>query len=220
MFPSGDILGIIIQFVLRMLILMPSIILHEVAHGWAAYKLGDNTAKRAGRLTLNPISHIDPWGTILLPLILLVGSGGTFSFGFAKPVPINPYFFKKEREGMLITGAAGPVVNIMLAVVLGLTLRFTYPMLAVSNVGSVVAQVLLYAAQLNLMLAFFNLIPIPPLDGSRILQRFLPTKIRNAYHQLEPYGFFIVIGLTYFVPQVFYGYLNLTVDPILTLILG
>lgn len=217
---SDGIVSIILMFALRMFILMPTIILHEVAHGYVAYRLGDPTAKYSGRLTLNPLAHIDLWGTILLPALLLIGSGGTFSFGYAKPVPINPRYFKNEREGMMLTGAAGPAVNILIAVVFGLVLRFIPEAMMQGSVGYIVYFVLLYFVQINLVLAFFNLIPIPPLDGSRILQKFLPSKLRNAYHQLEAYGFVIVIGITYFVPSIFGTYFAWTVDPILRLLIG
>lgn len=212
--------SIVATFGMRMLLLFPSIILHEVAHGYAAYKMGDDTAKRAGRLTLNPVKHIDLWGTILLPAILLIASNGSFAFGFAKPVPINPYRFKNQREGMLITGIAGPATNIGIAVIFGLLVRFLMPASFGSNFGYVVATMIVYLVQMNLMLAFFNLVPIPPLDGSRVLQRFLPDRMRDAYHSIEPYGFALVIGLTYFVPSAFQTYMSWTVDPIFHLITG
>jgi len=212
------ILGVLMRFA----ILFPAIILHEVSHGYVAYLLGDPTAKRMGRLTLNPIAHIDPIGTIVMPLALLFLSGGAFFFGYAKPVPFNPRNFKDERTGMLLTGIAGPVTNIVLAIVFGFASRFfVVPggMWDMTSFNSV-AAFLLYFCFANLMLAFFNLVPIPPLDGSRVLQWLLPDSLRDAYHSLERFGFFIIIGLTWFVPGIFNAYLGVTVWPIFSLITG
>jgi len=206
------------QIPLRFAFLFPAIILHEVAHGYTAFLLGDPTAKRAGRLTLNPLKHIDPFGTVLLPLLLLFSSGGRFFFGYAKPVPFNPRYFKDERLGMLLTGIAGPVTNIALAVVFGLVLRF-WP--AYNAAWAPTAFSLVYFfAYANLALAFFNLVPIPPLDGSRVVQWILPDSLRDAYHGFERYGFIAIIGLTWLVPGLFGWYLSVTVDPLFTLITG
>lgn len=203
---------------LHFILLLPAIILHEVSHGYVAYLLGDPTAKRMGRLTLNPIKHIDPIGTVLLPLSLLVLSGGAFFFGYAKPVPFNPRNFKNERTGMLLTGIAGPVTNIVLAVVVGFATRL-FPATGPDWLVTVFSAVV-YFAYANLVLAFFNLVPIPPLDGSRVLQWFLPDTLRDAYHGLERYGFLLLIGLTWIVPGIFNTYLSLTVEPIFKLITG
>jgi Zn-dependent protease len=212
------------QIPLRFVLLFPAIILHEVSHGYVAYLLGDPTAKRAGRLTLNPIKHIDPIGTVVLPLVLLVMSGGAFFFGWAKPVPFNPRNFKDERTGMLLTGIAGPVTNIVLAIVFGLLARPLLPTLPngiwdPSNFSSP-ASVMLFFCYANLVLAFFNLVPVPPLDGSRVLQWILPDALRNAYHSLERYGFIVLIGLTWVFPGLFSAYLALTVWPIFSAITG
>jgi Zn-dependent protease len=206
------------QIPLRFAFLFPAIILHEVAHGYTAFLLGDPTAKRAGRLTLNPLKHIDPFGTILLPLLLLFSSGGKFFFGYAKPVPFNPRYFKDERMGMLLTGIAGPATNIVLAIVFGLTLRL-FPLAGPAWVGTAF-ELVYFFAYANLALAFFNLVPIPPLDGSRVVQWILPDGLRDAYHSLERYGFIAIIGLTWLVPGLFGWYLSVTVDPIFTLITG
>ena len=206
------------QIPLRFAFLFPAIILHEVSHGYVAYLLGDDTAKRAGRLTLNPLKHIDPFGTILLPLILLISSGGAFFFGYAKPVPFNPRNFKDERLGMLLTGIAGPVTNILLAVIFGVSLRF-FPVTGAPWIGTAF-ELVMFFAYANLALAFFNLVPIPPLDGSRVLQWILPDSLRNAYHSFERYGFFAIIALTWIVPGAFQWYLSVTVEPIFTLITG
>ena len=212
----------LLSYVLRFALVFPAIILHEVSHGYVAYLLGDDTAKRAGRLSLNPIKHVDPVGTIILPATMLILSGGRYFFGWAKPVPINPWAFKNQREGMLLTGAAGPVTNIVLAALSGLLSRLfvgSGPLSAVA-VSGIIATVLVYFCQANLVLAFFNLVPIPPLDGSRVVQYFLPDRLRDAYHSIERYGFMLLIGITWLVPGAFSGYLNLTVEPLFRLFTG
>ena len=206
------------QIPLRFAFLFPAIILHEVAHGYVAYLLGDPTAKRAGRLTLNPLKHIDPFGTIILPLILLVSSGGAFFFGYAKPVPFNPRNFKDERLGMLLTGIAGPATNVLLAIIFGLSLRL-FPATGPAWLATVF-ELVTFFAYANLALAFFNLVPIPPLDGSRVVQWILPDSLRDAYHGLERYGFVAIIALTWLVPGAFSWYLSVTVEPVFALITG
>lgn len=211
----------IVLWLSKVLILIGSIIIHEVSHGYSAYLLGDTTAKRMGRLSLNPIKHIDPMGTIAIPVIMLIISGGSFAFGYAKPVPINPANFPDERKGMLFTGAAGPVSNILLAIIGGVGFRVLNVLGAFStNAGAFVGQLFIYLVIMNLVLAFFNLIPIPPLDGSRIVQRFLSSRTRYRYHQLEPYGFGIIILVSFLLPSVFQTYMSWTVSPIAGLLLG
>jgi Zn-dependent protease len=201
-------------------LIIPAIILHEVAHGFVAYLLGDPTAKDRGRLTLNPISHMDIWGTVVMPVVLLVMSGGEFAFGYAKPVPINPYRMTKTtpETGMLLTGAAGPATNIVLALV---TAGLYRVMLLAGGVPDMVISSLAFFVRINLVLAFFNLIPIPPLDGSRVVQRFLSGRAREMYASIEPYGFMIVILIAFVVPSMtgrlidpLSTYLNATVVPI------
>lgn len=211
-----------LQVPLHFVILFPAIILHEISHGYVAYLLGDTTAKDAGRLTLNPIAHIDPIGTVVMPIALLLLSGGAFFFGYAKPVPFNPRNFKDERTGMLLTGIAGPVTNILLAVVFGLLSRVFPPPGLFWNPTSIdsLGSFLLYFCYANLVLAFFNLVPVPPLDGSRVVQWILPDSLRDAYHSLERFGFIILIGLTWFVPGIFNAYLSATVEPLFYLITG
>lgn len=206
----------------RLVILFFAIIVHEVSHGYVAYLLGDPTAKRAGRLTLNPLKHIDLWGTVIMPILLLVLSGGSFSFGYAKPVPFDPSYFKNRKLGTALVGAAGPGINIILAIITGLAVRFLVPSvtLAATTPASIALQLCFYAASVNLMLAFFNLIPIPPLDGSRIVAWLLPRKAERAYEKLEPYGFVIIIAVTYFLPKVLDAYLNVTMYPVLQLLTG
>lgn len=204
---------------LRFVLLAPAIILHEVAHGYVAYLLGDPTAKTRGRLTLNPVAHFDLWGTLIMPVMLLVVSGGRFAFGYAKPVPVNPFLMRKTtvQTGMLLTGLAGPVTNIGLAVITGLAYRVTA---LVPGVPNILLEILYFFAYINLILAFFNLIPVPPLDGSRVLQRFLSGRALELYSSLEPFGFMIVIGMVWLIPGFLNVYFGVTVDPIMRLIAG
>ncbi|HOF57686.1 MAG TPA: site-2 protease family protein [Syntrophorhabdaceae bacterium] len=170
-------------FVLVSVPLLYSIIIHELAHGWVAFKMGDPTAKWLGRLSLNPLKHLDPIGTIMLFV---------FGFGWAKPVPVNFNNLRDERKGLIFVSAAGITANIILAFCSFLLLRFFVP----SPFG-VMSTVLFYFAQINIMLASFNLIPIPPLDGSKILMGFLSRRAQYSFERIEPYGMFIIIGLLY-----------------------
>lgn len=174
---------------ISIVILLFSVILHEVMHGWVALKFGDRTAENAGRLTLNPIPHIDPIGTILLPLILVI-SGSGFIFGWAKPVPVNPLNFSNIRKGELLTSAAGILANFGLAVTSALLFHLT---LGLNN--TFLSAVLSFAISINLLLAVFNLLPIPPLDGSKILMSYLPLKYLPYFQSLERYGIFILLLL-------------------------
>lgn len=177
--------------------ILVAITFHEVAHGLAAYRLGDGTARAQGRLTLNPLAHIDPIGTVLLPIMLLIFSGGKFTFGYAKPVPINPYNFKNPRKGMAISAAAGPLMNLALAVVSVILLKlFLIAGAAIpESVYVPLRYMLLASIMVNVVLAAFNLIPIPPLDGGRIMVGLLPREWAFTLDKLEPYGMIIVIIL-------------------------
>ncbi len=172
-----------LAFLLVAIPLLYSIIFHELAHGWVAYRLGDPTAKYAGRLTLNPISHLDPIGTLML---LFVG------FGWAKPVPVNMGYIRNTRSGLIMVSSAGIIANMILAFISVFLLKLFSP-----GSSSSLGLLLYYMIQINIMLAAFNLIPIPPLDGSKILMGFLSHRAQYALARLEPYGFFIIIGLLY-----------------------
>lgn len=206
----------LVEIAWRFGLLVPAIVIHEVSHGWAAHLLGDNTAKERGRLSLNPVHHIDPWGTILLPLLMVAILG--FGFGYAKPVPINPYRFKDYRRGMFLTGIAGPASNLVLAAFSGLLFR------VVGSAG-LIGQTLFFFALMNLVLMFFNLIPLPPLDGSRVLPLFLSDRALKAYHGVERYGFLIIIAALWLLPS-YLGinplgwYFGFTVYPLLGLFTG
>lgn len=168
-----------------------AITVHETAHGWVASKLGDHTARMMGRLTLNPIKHIDPVGTILVPTILFFTSG--FVFGWAKPVPVNFSALRSPKQDMLWVALAGPGSNLLMAI--GWII-----VVAVANNLNIPFLVLMGGAGIfvNLLLAIFNLLPIPPLDGGRVISSLLPGRLSYQYDQLEPYGLFILIGLLYF----------------------
>ncbi len=186
------------QFIFQIAILIFSVVIHEVSHGFAALALGDPTAKDAGRLTLNPFKHIDPFGSILLPALSYLLGG--FIFGWAKPVPYNPYNLRNQKWGSALVGAAGPAANISIAVIFGLLIRFL-PSLAGGLPGIFIFNFITIAsaiAFLNLVLAFFNLVPIPPLDGSKLLFAVLPYQWRGVQFFLEQYGFFLLLIFIFF----------------------
>jgi Zn-dependent protease len=179
-------------------ILIISVVIHEVSHGYAALFMGDVTAKYAGRLTLNPIKHIDPFGSIILPLLFALMPGGII-FGWAKPVPYNPYNLRNQRWGELFVAAAGPLSNIILAVIFGMLVRFAEPL----GLSFSAVQLSVYVVQINLLLALFNLIPVPPLDGSKILFALLPTEtMMKDRATFERYGLMLVLFIVFFAWQV------------------
>lgn len=179
-------------FALSIVILLFSVIVHEVMHGVVALKFGDHTAQRAGRLTLNPIPHIDLFGTILLPA-LLIFTGSPILFGWAKPVPVNPLNFSNLRKGELLVSAAGVLSNFGLAIMAALLyhvldgLPYVFP--------AVVGSLLRFTVLINLVLGIFNLLPIPPLDGSKVLLSQLPYNLAKSYQKIEPYGILILLVL-------------------------
>ncbi|MCX8007367.1 MAG: site-2 protease family protein [Coriobacteriia bacterium] len=213
-----DLASIAIRFAL----VVPAIVFHEVAHGYSALALGDTTAKDAGRLSLNPLKHIDPFGTVLLPLLMTATLG--FGFGYAKPVPVNPWRFRGDRRvGMALTGVAGPAANLAMALVSALIVR------ALGWLVGPVADLAWTAAyafcMVNLALMLFNLVPIPPFDGSRLLLPFLSQRGLAVYRDMERYGFVIIIALLW-LPERLLGvdlfgiYLNATLVPLMRALTG
>jgi Zn-dependent protease len=177
-----------IEIIFGIAVLMMSVIAHEVSHGYAAALLGDPTARMAGRLSLNPVKHIDPVGSIAVPLISYMLGG--FIFGWAKPVPYNPYNLRNQRFGPAIVAVAGPAMNITIAVIFGVLVRFAVPLGIANEAFYSLAIIIVF---INVLLALFNLIPIPPLDGSKILSAFLPSRYLSFMASLEQYSFFAVI---------------------------
>jgi Zn-dependent protease len=171
--------------------LLFAITLHEAAHGWVASMLGDHTARMMGRVTLNPIKHVDPVGTVVVPLLLIVMNVG-FIFGWAKPVPINFRALRSQKSGMIWVALAGPGANFLMAIgwvlVAIISINLNIPiLLKMAGIGIF----------FNILLAVFNLLPIPPLDGSRVISALLPGPLAYKYSQLEQYGFLILLGLMY-----------------------
>jgi Zn-dependent protease len=193
------------------LIFIFSVVLHEVAHGYAAERLGDPTARLAGRLTLNPISHIDPVGSVLLPLILYISHAG-FIIGWAKPVPFNPYNLRSKKWGEAIVAAAGPATNLLIALVFGLFLHFG----PISTISSSVVLLISTIVLINLVLAVFNLVPIPPLDGSKILFSIFPAGFSPVRAFLEKYSLILALIFIFFLWQ----YISPLVYLLFTLITG
>jgi Zn-dependent protease len=192
------------------LVLLFSIIIHEVAHGYVALRNGDPTAKLAGRITLNPIPHIDLMGSIILPVLLLVANS-PFLFGWAKPVPVNPMNYRNLRWGEATVSLAGPGSNLLLAVMFALFYKLGL-VLGMGGLG--LAKLAETGMKVNVILAVFNLIPIPPLDGSHILATMLPYNLARLYAQLEPFGFIILLVLFYT------GIISFILLPIYKVLLG
>ena len=179
----------------QLAVLIFSVMIHEISHGVIALKLGDPTAKNAGRLTLNPLKHLDPVGSLLLPLFLFFVGGPIF--GWAKPVPYNPFNLKNQKKGAGLIGAAGPLSNLLVAIVFGIFLRILAP-LAVQESFAALTVLFQFIVIINIALAVFNLIPLPPLDGANILFALLPKKYYLLHHFLARYGFYVIIFLIAF----------------------
>jgi len=211
-----------------------AVVLHEYAHGWVASRKGDQTARMMGRLTLNPIVHIDLFGTIILPILFYISSG--FLFAFAKPVPVNFWNLRRPKEDMVWVAAAGPGMNLVLAAISAFLIHLIIKFVpgiseAVSSqgnpfsVGNVfggsffvpILFMLIFSVQINVILAMINLIPIPPADGGRIMVGLLPRAQSNALSRIEPIGIFLIIGILIFNPL---GILNLTLYPVIHGIIG
>ena len=184
------------QVAVSILPILFGITVHEVAHGWAASKLGDNTAKMLGRLTLNPLKHIDPFGTIIVPILLYWMSHGAFIFGWARPVPVNFRNLKKLRRDSALVAAAGPLSNLLMAIIWALIGRLG---VVLFNAGFFWAQAIFLMGMigivLNVWLMVLNLIPIPPLDGSHIVSSLLPPRAAMLYERIAPFGMFILLFL-------------------------
>ena len=179
-------------YILGLLLSIPGLVialsLHEFAHGYAAYLMGDNTAKYNGRLSLNPFSHMDVMGTLCLFL---------FRFGWAKPVPINPYNFNKRRSGIIIVSLAGPFMNFIVALISAFLLEIIIRYVPLGSLKDFLYYIVYYSVVLNVGLMCFNLIPIPPLDGSKVLAEILPYRYRNAFYEIERYSSFILMALLF-----------------------
>lgn len=219
----------IIYVVICALCFIPAIVLHEVAHGFVANLLGDPTAQRAGRLTLNPVKHIDPFGTVLLPLLMAMMHGPVF--GYAKPVPYNPAYFKNKRVGDLLVGLAGPTANLLMAL-MGAALMWAllpWAQTAIPASGEGLAYwfylwFLPYFTIINLYLMFFNLLPIPPLDGSSIFAVIIPERHLATYYQIERYAMPVFLVVAFVIPYAtgfnpFAIYLDATAGALADLIL-
>ncbi|HHF52042.1 MAG: site-2 protease family protein [Candidatus Aminicenantes bacterium] len=220
----------IVTIIISLFVILFAITIHEAAHGWAAYKLGDPTAHIMGRVTLNPVPHIDPIGTVLMPAILIIM--GAPPFGWAKPVPVNPANLKNPKRDNMLISAAGPAANLLAAFVSLIAivlLKAVNPNTSyfirsfLMGRGGIqggfrpmegLAVILFYAVFLNVLLAVFNLIPIPPLDGSGIITGFLSEEASRMYDKIRPFGFIIILGLLYL------GLLNLIIRPIQIVIIS
>lgn len=228
--------GELVLIIFSVAILIMSIVVHEVSHGWAAFYLGDPTAKYAGRLTFNPIKHLDPWGSLIVPFFMIMAFG--FGFGWAKPVPYNPYNLKNQKNGPALVGLAGPLSNIFLALFFGLSARII-PLSMVEKItiannllnyenvlsllsGSLMAiffWLFIVIALVNVVLAVFNLFPIPPLDGSKLLFAIIPIKEKTKM-MLEQFGFMFLLVFIFLFSGVFSWVINFFLSLFFKLVVG
>jgi len=211
------------------IVLLFSVIIHEVAHGWVAYMLGDKTAYKMGRLTLNPIPHIDPVMTILMPLMLGFATGWRIMFGGAKPVPVNPYNFRNPKRGMAITAAAGPLSNLLLIAVTIIAFKTLiifgfidqYEVVSRFNYDEMnfIDIFFIYTVMINTVLMAFNLIPIPPLDGSKILMGFLSDEHAYKFESMSKYGLYILFGLLFLGSFMDFSIIGMIINPFINFFL-
>ena len=211
----GDTGRLLTRLVAGAPIFLLAIILHEVAHGYVAYLRGDPTAKLSGRLTLDPWKHIDPVGAIVY-VVTLLSSGGRFAFGWAKPVPVNLYYLRRGRLDFMYVAIAGPIANILQLLAWGLIFRALVLFAPRGPLLNVVADLVLFGAVINAVLLVFNLIPVPPLDGSRVLAWLLPERYAQIVDRMERFGIMIVFGLLFlgvfnFIFPLAYGLMRLAV---------
>lgn len=185
-----------VEFIFQILILIFSVVIHEVSHGAVAYAMGDDTAKEEGRLTLNPLKHLDPFGSVILPALTYLLGG--FIFGWARPVPYNPDNLKNQKYGPGLVGAAGPGSNLLIALVFGLLVRFGGGL----GLPPQFLQIAIFIVFLNLILAIFNLVPIPPLDGSKVLFALLPGRSYELEAFFERYGLIVLLVFIFFLSGV------------------
>ncbi len=220
-----DIAGILHKIAVIALPLIFAITLHEAAHGWVAMKFGDKTALMMGRVTLNPAKHIDWFGTIILPLGMLILSKFTMAFGWAKPVPVTWQNLRNPRRDMAIVALAGPFSNLLMALIWGGIARISLPYLNTTTGFAQSAAIFFFSAGMfgiliNCILMLLNLIPIPPLDGSRVISSILPPRLARKYEKIEPYGIWILLGLLVFgfLGKILYGPLMLVASWIMMLL--
>jgi Zn-dependent protease len=186
------------QAIILVVVLIASVVVHEVAHAWQARREGDHTAEQLGRLTLNPIPHLDPLGSVIIPLVLAM-SGGVV-FGWAKPVPVNPANYRNYVAGDIRVSLAGIASNLALACIATVLAGIVLQLTGGTGIAGPLFQALDYAIFINLILAFFNLIPIPPLDGSHVVAHLLPADLAQRYRELGRYGLLIVVACLVFAP--------------------
>lgn len=206
--------------ILTVPVVLLSLVIHEFAHGMVSYKLGDPTPQLMGRLTLNPFAHLDPFGTLMIVITMVKG----FGFGWAKPVPVDPSYYRNPAKGLMLVALAGPVSNLVLACLFGLPLRLLYlgfwPRVLGPEAGFLLIQFFYTGMLLNLGLAFFNLLPIPPLDGSRLVRYFLRRQALHFYIQLERYGFLILFALLFLFNRPFSRFFSMLLNFGTSLITG
>ncbi|MFQ5543028.1 MAG: site-2 protease family protein [Nitrospiria bacterium] len=204
-----------------------AVTLHEAAHAWVADKKGDNTARQLGRITMNPLAHIDLFGTIVIPLMLFITTNG-FIFGYAKPVPVNPLNLRRPKEDMAWVAAAGPGMNLLLAIISGVLYRILYDPNVLrggslfSGIGGIAAYFLVpllsmlrFSVFINVALMFFNLIPIPPLDGGRVLVGLLPSRQSRLMSRVEPFGMLVIVFVVFLDP---FGLMRNVVWPLVSIV--